>query len=155
MPPAARGAKRCDSCGHTLDCHSPWRLMSNALIHLFYAARCEPPLPDWNKEWNNAHAEAVGSAGTATAVRCNDAAGAAPVDGAATAGACEAAAVPAVAADGAALPHYVRGGLGGVTYAQALAWLPTFRPYRSASALPWRAFIDQCYLVTHVVSQHD
>ena len=106
MPPPGSGAKRCAHCGHALDCHSPWRLMSNALIHLFYAARCEPPLP----------------------------------------------AVPA-AADGSARPHYVPGGLGGVTYAQALAWLPTFRPYRSSSALPWRAFIDQCYLVTHVVSR--
>ena len=84
----ARGARTCATCGaRGLDLLSPWRLLSNALIHLYYADRCQ---------------------GTG-------------------------------------------GRLGGVAYADALAQLPSFRPYRPWSALPWRSFIDQCYLVTHVV----
>lgn len=40
---------------------------------------------------------------------------------------------------------------GGARYCDVLQWLPLFRPYRSPAELPKQAFIDQCYLVTHVV----
>ena len=73
-------------CGCGLALLSPWRLMSNALIHCFYAERAG---------------------------------------------------------------HGIS--FGGARYCDVLQWLPLFRPYRSPAELPKQAFIDQCYLVTHVV----
>ncbi|KAH8095884.1 amino acid transmembrane transporter [Aureococcus anophagefferens] len=39
----------------------------------------------------------------------------------------------------------------GCAYAEVLAHLRTLRPYRGPADLPWDAYVDQCYLVTHVV----
>ena len=40
---------------------------------------------------------------------------------------------------------------GGARYCDVLQWLPLFRPYHPPSLLPKQSFIDQVYLVTHVV----
>eukprot|EP00935_MAST-01C_sp_MAST-1C-sp1_P002034 g2034.t1 len=39
----------------------------------------------------------------------------------------------------------------GAGYDQVFKWLPTVRPYRGPSELSWQHYIDQCYLVTHIV----
>ena len=36
-------------------------------------------------------------------------------------------------------------------FKDALQWLPTFRPYQDQSQLPSVEYLDQCYLVTHVI----
>ena len=33
------------------------------------------------------------------------------------------------------------------SYDDFLRWLPFLRPYKSYAELPWKEFIDQCYLV--------
>ena len=40
---------------------------------------------------------------------------------------------------------------GGVRYQDALQWLPKFRPYLDQSQLPEVEYLDQCYLITHVI----
>ena len=42
-------------------------------------------------------------------------------------------------------------GTGGVRYRDALQWLPKFRPYLDQSQLPEVEYLDQCYLITHVI----
>jgi hypothetical protein len=39
----------------------------------------------------------------------------------------------------------------GAGYEQVLKWLPTMRPYKGPIELSWQHYIDQCYLVTHIV----
>ena len=39
----------------------------------------------------------------------------------------------------------------GCAYAEVLVHLRTLRPYKGPADLPWDAYVDQCYLVTHVV----
>lgn len=36
------------------------------------------------------------------------------------------------------------------SYNDYLRWLPLLRPYKSPSELPWKQFVDQCYLVCFV-----
>ena len=33
------------------------------------------------------------------------------------------------------------------SYNDYLQWLPSIRPYKSPEELPWKEFVDQCYLV--------
>lgn len=33
------------------------------------------------------------------------------------------------------------------SYNDYLQWLPSIRPYKSLEELPWKEFVDQCYLV--------
>lgn len=37
------------------------------------------------------------------------------------------------------------------SYYDIYKWLPVFHPYKGAHELPWNEFIDQCFLVTHVI----
>ena len=37
------------------------------------------------------------------------------------------------------------------SYDDYLRWLPSLRPYKSPKELPWRQFVDQCYLVASLV----
>ncbi|KAK8804159.1 hypothetical protein WA171_000252 [Blastocystis sp. BT1] len=37
------------------------------------------------------------------------------------------------------------------SYDDFLRWLPFLRPYKSSLELPWKEFVDQCYLITHVI----
>jgi hypothetical protein len=39
----------------------------------------------------------------------------------------------------------------GAGYEQVFKWLPTLRPYKGPDQLVWQHYIDQCYLVTHIV----
>ena len=39
----------------------------------------------------------------------------------------------------------------GADYKDALKWLPDVRPYKGPHQLDWTEYVDQCYLVTHVV----
>ena len=39
----------------------------------------------------------------------------------------------------------------GCGYAQVLGHLEQLRPYKGPSELEWDDYVDQCYLVTHVV----
>jgi len=39
----------------------------------------------------------------------------------------------------------------GCSYADVFKWLHIFHPYKSSHELPMQSFIDQCYLVTHVI----
>ena len=32
-------------------------------------------------------------------------------------------------------------------YDDYLRWLPSLRPYKSSNELPWKEFVDECYLV--------
>ena len=32
-------------------------------------------------------------------------------------------------------------------YDDYLRWLPSLRPYKSSDELPWKEFVDECYLV--------
>ena len=42
--------------------------------------------------------------------------------------------------------------LGDCSYLEVFKYLPLFHPYKSPSELPsWQHFIDQCYMVTHIV----
>ena len=36
-------------------------------------------------------------------------------------------------------------------YDDYLKWLPSLRPYKSSNELPWKEFVDECYLVIPVV----
>ena len=37
------------------------------------------------------------------------------------------------------------------SYPDIFKWLPYFRPYKSLTELPYQDFIDQCYMITHIV----
>ena len=39
----------------------------------------------------------------------------------------------------------------GCTFCQIFQWLPSLRPYKGPRELPWHEYIDQCYLVTHII----
>ena len=39
----------------------------------------------------------------------------------------------------------------GCPYVEIFKWLPTLRPYKGPSDLSWEEYVDQCYLVTHVI----
>ena len=39
----------------------------------------------------------------------------------------------------------------GADFKDALKWLPEVRPYKGPHQLDWNEYVDQCYLVTHVV----
>lgn len=39
----------------------------------------------------------------------------------------------------------------GCDFAEIFKWLPELRPYKSPTQLPWQEYIDQCYLITHVI----
>lgn len=39
----------------------------------------------------------------------------------------------------------------GVSYAQVFPWLRELQPYQDPERLPWDEYIDQCYLITHIV----
>jgi len=39
----------------------------------------------------------------------------------------------------------------GCDYVDLFKWLPVLRPYKGPHELPWDEYIDQCYLVTHIV----
>ncbi len=39
----------------------------------------------------------------------------------------------------------------GASFSDALKWLPDVRPYKGPHQLDWNEYVDQCYLVTHVV----
>ena len=41
--------------------------------------------------------------------------------------------------------------LGGATYAQAFNWLTCVRPYKGPTGLEWQEYIDQAYLITHII----
>ena len=37
------------------------------------------------------------------------------------------------------------------SYYDIFKWLPYFRPYKSPQELPYQDFIDQCYMITHII----
>eukprot|EP01041_Mallomonas_annulata_P006834 gene6834-13842_t len=39
----------------------------------------------------------------------------------------------------------------GCTFADIFRWLPNLRPYKGPHELDWQTYIDQCYLITHIV----
>lgn len=39
----------------------------------------------------------------------------------------------------------------GCDYADIFKWLPLLRPYKGPHQLPWQEYIDQCYLITHII----
>jgi hypothetical protein len=39
----------------------------------------------------------------------------------------------------------------GCEYEDIFKWLPLVRPYKGPHQLPWQEYIDQCYLITHII----
>ena len=39
----------------------------------------------------------------------------------------------------------------GCPFVEIFKWLPTLRPYKGPTELTWQDYIDQCYLVTHII----
>jgi len=39
----------------------------------------------------------------------------------------------------------------GATFPDAVQWIPDLRPYKGAHQLEWREYMDQCYLVSHII----
>lgn len=39
----------------------------------------------------------------------------------------------------------------GCSFVQIFQWLPALRPYKGPHELSWQEYIDQCYLVTHII----